>query len=55
MPRVDRILVDAGHVTGVRTEDGETLNGQAVISNVDVTTTYQDLLPPPSPSDRCGA
>jgi phytoene desaturase len=44
--RVDRILVDEGRVTGVRTEDGRTLTGQAVISNVDVTTTYHTLLPP---------
>ena len=43
--KVDQILIDAGRATGVRTEGGERLQGQAVISNVDVITTYHDLLP----------
>jgi phytoene desaturase len=45
---VDGILTSGRRVTGVRTDAGEVLNGQAVVSNVDVTTTYHDLLPTPT-------
>jgi phytoene desaturase len=43
--RVDRILLDTEGVTGVRVHNGEVIKGRVVISNVDVITTYQSLLP----------
>ncbi len=43
--RVTRINVRAGRARGVTLTDGTALEAAAVISNVDVTTTYRDLLP----------
>jgi phytoene desaturase len=43
---VRRIHVTNGTVSGVEIEDGELIPASAVIANVDVTTTYRQLLPP---------
>ncbi len=43
---VQQILVRNKRVTGVMLADGHTLDASAVIANVDVTTVYQQLLPP---------
>jgi phytoene desaturase len=43
--RVSRILTDAGdNVTGVRTEEGETIPLAAVVSNMDAVRTHRELL-----------
>lgn len=47
---VERILVERERVTGVLLASGEQAGAKAVISNVDVATTYERLLPP-SPSN----
>jgi diapolycopene oxygenase len=41
---VDRILTDSGRVTGVVTDEGETLPFSAVVSNMDSVRTYRELL-----------
>jgi phytoene desaturase len=43
---VARILVDGGRAVGVLLNDGTQQPATAVISNVDVATTYHKLLPP---------
>ena len=45
--RVEQILTDNRRVTGVRTNDGKTIECEAVVSNCDVQRTYQDLLGTP--------
>jgi diapolycopene oxygenase len=45
--RVKRILTQNGRVTSVRTDDGKTIECDAVISNCDVQRTYRDLLGSP--------
>ena len=42
---VRQIEVSNGHVNGITLENGETIDTQTVIANVDVTTTYHHLLP----------
>ena len=42
---VRRILTRPGRVVGVELDDGQQQPAQAVISNLDVTSTYRDLLP----------
>ncbi|QPC81411.1 phytoene desaturase [Phototrophicus methaneseepsis] len=43
---VDRILVESGTAMGVTLANGETATAKAVLANVDVTTTYDQLLKP---------
>ncbi|MCX6047695.1 MAG: phytoene desaturase family protein [Chloroflexi bacterium] len=43
---VQQIVVKNSQATGVRLTDGRTLDASTVIANVDVTTVYQQLLPP---------
>ncbi len=43
---VEQILVRNGRAVGVRLAGGDELAARAVIANVDVTTTYEHLLPP---------
>lgn len=43
---VSQILVERGRVQGLKLADGSTQPAETVIANVDVTTTYQTLLPP---------
>jgi len=42
--KVEAIMADSGHVTGVRCADGWSGRFDAVASNGDVVTTYKDLL-----------
>ena len=42
--RVDRILVEDGHVQGVRLINGEEITAPVVISNADLKRTYLELL-----------
>jgi phytoene desaturase len=42
---VQAITTQGGRVTGVRLADGELVNADAVIANVDVATVYERLLP----------
>jgi len=44
--RVQQITVKGGRATGVTLADGTALAAQAVVANVDVTTVYEQLLPP---------
>jgi phytoene desaturase len=44
--RAERVILREGRAAGVALADGETLEADAVISNVDVPTTRRDLLPP---------
>jgi phytoene desaturase len=48
---VSRFLEEAGRVTGVCLQDGRVLNADAVLSNVDVTTTVENLLAPSPPHE----
>ncbi|MCC6527794.1 MAG: NAD(P)/FAD-dependent oxidoreductase [Polyangiaceae bacterium] len=41
---VERILVEAGRVTGVRTAAGDTIHASAVVSNADAAYTYGSLV-----------
>lgn len=41
---VERILVEKGRVTGVRTKAGEEISATAVISNADAAHTYRSLI-----------
>jgi phytoene dehydrogenase-like protein len=41
---VSRIVVDGGRVTGVAFEDGEVVTAPVVVSNLDPTTTFTQLL-----------
>lgn len=41
---VERILVEAGRVSGVRLADGETLRAPVVVSAADIKRTYRDLV-----------
>ena len=41
---VEKILVDDGHVTGVRLSDGETIDAAAVVSDADIIKTFTDLV-----------
>jgi phytoene dehydrogenase-like protein len=43
--RVERLLMDDGRVTGVRTSDGEEIHADAVISSIGVRETVDHLLP----------
>ena len=43
--RVERLLMDDGRVTGVRTADGEEIHADAVISSIGVRETVDRLLP----------
>jgi len=43
---VAQIEVAGGRVTGVRLQNGEFLRGRAVVANTDVTSVYENLLPP---------
>ncbi|HET9476906.1 MAG TPA: NAD(P)/FAD-dependent oxidoreductase [Dehalococcoidia bacterium] len=42
--RVERILVEDGHVTGVRLATGEEIQAPVVISNADLKRTYLEML-----------
>jgi len=42
---VERIEVDAGRATGVRTAGGERLGADVVVCNADLPVAYRDLLP----------
>jgi phytoene desaturase len=42
---VDEILVDKGHVRGVRLASGEVVHADVVVSNADSAWTYRHLLP----------
>ncbi|MFM7592099.1 MAG: phytoene desaturase [Isosphaeraceae bacterium] len=44
--RVDEINVEKGHVTSVRTRNGNTLPADVVVSNGDVANTYRKLIKP---------
>ncbi|MCA9907072.1 MAG: phytoene desaturase, partial [Anaerolineae bacterium] len=44
--RVEQIDVEDGRVTGVRLQNGDRIDAEAVIANVDVATVYEQLLPP---------
>jgi phytoene dehydrogenase-like protein len=44
--KVDKILVDHGHVTGVRVRDGATITAPIVISNLSPELTLVDLVGP---------
>jgi phytoene desaturase len=50
--RVAEIIVRGGAAAGVRLADGERISTDAVISNVDVLTTYDLLLPDDAPTVR---
>ncbi len=41
----EEVLLENGHVTGVRMKNGGEISTHTVIANVDVTTTYRHLLP----------
>lgn len=43
---VDEILVNGGKATGVRLQNGETLEADEVVSNADVAFTYKNLINP---------
>ncbi len=43
--RVEQIDVEGGRATGVRLQNGDRLDAEAVIANVDVATVYDQLLP----------
>lgn len=43
---VKSLMIEGNRVDGVRLENGETVRADAVISNLDVTTTYERLIPP---------
>ncbi len=45
---VQQITVTAQRATGVTLADGTSIQAQAVVANVDVTTVYERLLPPSS-------
>lgn len=45
--RVEQILTDNRRVTGVRTDGGQTIECDAIVSNCDVQRTYRDLLGTP--------
>lgn len=49
---VEHIWCRRGHVAGVQLTDGATIPAQVVISNVDIATTYRDLLRPDDRSRR---
>ena len=53
---VQQVMVQHDRATGVRLVNGEVIEADAVIANVDVTTVYQHLLPPEiaTPSRRRG-
>jgi len=55
---VGEIVVEDGRAAGVVLEDGTAVRGKAIVSNVDVSTTYQRLLPgradaPPPAEPSC--
>ena len=43
--RVQRILTRGGEVVGVETDSGETLEAEAVVTDIDAAVVYGDLLP----------
>jgi len=44
--RVEQLLIEGGHVVGVRTSDGDDIRAKAVVSDIGARETVDTLLPP---------
>ncbi len=49
---VEQLVVENGRISGIQLTNGQTVQAAAVIANVDVATTYQQLLPNTAVSQR---
>ena len=50
--RVERIRTQGDRVIGVQTEDGEPIDAEAVVANLDAARVYAEMLPPRAPIER---